>query len=238
MTEWWIGIPDAVTRVDCGGEAHTLRWHAGELHALAHEDVEGERALAALGGEPCACVDVLDAWTRHADDLRVLMLASRGPADELDVPVDREEAEDELVDLLALGGGLADRLVASVAAAWADRSEAELTAVRARLAAALYGRVVPELRRWLGEPSLDIDLEMNDREGERSIRRLDDHRLRVELPFAWISEVWCRGVASVCGRLCLRATIDDRGERWTLHTLGADLLVAQPVTLTVPVSGA
>jgi hypothetical protein len=235
VTAWWVGIPDAATRVDCGGETHTLRWRAGELHALDHEDVEGERALAGLGGERCACVDVLDAWARHADDLRVLVLASRGPADELDPPDDRDEAEDALLRLLTLGGGLADRLVAAVAAAWVDRSEPERAAARARLTAALYGRVLPELRRWLGEPRLAIDLEMNDRDGDRSIRRLDDGRLRVELPFAWLAEVWCRGVASVSGRLCLRATVDDRGERWTLETLGADLHGAQPVKLNVPV---
>jgi hypothetical protein len=69
------------TRIDCAGQSHRLRWEAGRLHALDHEDLEGERALAALGGQACPCVEALDRWARHADDLRVLTLTSRGPTD-------------------------------------------------------------------------------------------------------------------------------------------------------------
>ena len=270
MTEWWTGLPDAETQVGCGGEMHTLRWHAGDLHAVDHEDVEGERALAALGGERCTCVDVLVAWARHADDLRVLTLSSRGAGDQLAVQVDWsgskrggrrggfaisgrssgwtaygpggpgisgwEDAEDELVPLLGLGGGLADRLVASVAAAWArtDRPDEEVTAARARLTAALYGRVVPAMRAWLGEPNLDVDFEMTDQDGQWSVRRLDDGRIRAELPFAWLSEVWCRGVGSIGGRLCMSVTIEDGGEGWRLATLAPDLRTAQLFRLNVP----
>jgi hypothetical protein len=72
--------------IECSGETHRLRWEAGELTALDHRDVEGERALAALGGTRCACVDALDGWARHADDLRVLILARRGPGDEIPSP--------------------------------------------------------------------------------------------------------------------------------------------------------
>lgn len=267
MTEWWVGIPVAETRIGCGGETHTLRWHAGHLHAVDHEDVEGERALAALGGERCACVDVLDSWARHADDLRVLTLASRGPADQLAVQVDWlgssrrgrrrgiaiagppsgwtaygpggpgmggwEDGEDELLPLLALGGGLADRLVASVAAAWArssDRPDAELGAAHAQLTAALYGRVVAALRLWLGEPSLDVELQLAEDDAQRTVARLDDGRIRAELPFSWLSEVWCRGVASIGGHLCLGAAIDNAGS-WTLETLAPDLRTPQQLCL-------
>jgi hypothetical protein len=87
VNDWWTGLPAAETTVNCG-ETHRLRWQAGELRALDHEDVEAERTLAALGGERCTCVDTLDAWARHTDDLRVLVLASRGPADQLAAQTD------------------------------------------------------------------------------------------------------------------------------------------------------
>lgn len=83
MNPWWVGLPSGAATVDCAEHSHRLRWDAGKLRALDHDDIESERTLAALGGQRCACVDVLDAWQRHADDLRVLVLASRGPADPL-----------------------------------------------------------------------------------------------------------------------------------------------------------
>lgn len=81
MSAWWAGVPGAETTVECGGSTHRVRWADGRLEAVDHDDAEGERALAALGGEPCRCVELLDAWARHADDLRVLVIASRGPGD-------------------------------------------------------------------------------------------------------------------------------------------------------------
>lgn len=83
MSSWWAGLPAAQAAVSCGGQEHRLRWQAGELRALDHADADAERILAALGGQRCCCVDMLDAWHRHATDLRVLVLASRGPADQL-----------------------------------------------------------------------------------------------------------------------------------------------------------
>jgi hypothetical protein len=78
---WWRGIPPAVAQVACGGHEHQLRWVAGELLAPGHPDLEGEQILGALAGQRGACLQALEAWARHADDLRVLVLASRGPAD-------------------------------------------------------------------------------------------------------------------------------------------------------------
>src|SRR5262249_13764200 len=130
VSEWWRGVAPAQASVDCGGERHRLRWEAGELCALDHEDPGGERALAAVGGERPLGVGVLDAWQRHATDLSVLVLASRGPSDPLQ-PADEEEtgwvawgpgADDEepagfdLPALLRLGGGLPRRLAAGVVA--------------------------------------------------------------------------------------------------------------------------
>jgi hypothetical protein len=262
MTEWWVGLPAAETRVDCGSETHTLRWHDGELHAADHDDIEGERTLAALGGTRCTCVDVVDAWARHADDPRVLTLASRGPADRLAVRIDwrssfrrgrrgitpvgrtggwmaygpagsgPDEVNDELVPLLGLGGGLPDRLVASVAAAWARRPPEDVAAVRAQLTASLYGRVVTVLRAWLGEPDLDVDVQLSDA-GDASIERLNDGRIRAALPLGWLSDVWCRGVASFGGRLTLSVAIEADGSSWTLQTIAQDLRTVEQLRLAV-----
>jgi hypothetical protein len=85
---WWQGVPPAVAQVSCDGREHQLRWAAGELHAPGHPDLESEKILRALAGENYACLDVLEAWEVHADDLRVLILASRGPADPVAVRPD------------------------------------------------------------------------------------------------------------------------------------------------------
>ncbi len=85
---WWRGVPPAVARVSCDGRKNELRWAAGKLRAPGHPDLESERILSALAGQRFACLDALDAWSAHADDLRVLVLASRGPADPVAVRLD------------------------------------------------------------------------------------------------------------------------------------------------------
>ena len=87
-TPWWRGVPPAVARVSCDGREHQLRWAAGELQAPGHPDLGSERILSALAGQRFACLDALDAWSAHADDLRALVLASRGPADPVTVRPD------------------------------------------------------------------------------------------------------------------------------------------------------
>ena len=82
VTEWWHGFaPAQAASVECGGNRHRLRWENGTFHALDHGDVESERTLAALGGQSCTCLDLVEAWDQHCDDLRVLVLGSRGPTD-------------------------------------------------------------------------------------------------------------------------------------------------------------
>ncbi len=87
-TPWWRGVPPAMAQVSCGGREHQLRWADGELRAPGHPDLESEKILRALAGESYACLDVLEAWEVHADDLSVLVLASRGPTDPVAVRPD------------------------------------------------------------------------------------------------------------------------------------------------------
>jgi hypothetical protein len=82
---WWAALPAAETRIRCGTGEHVLRWSEGRLHAADHADAEGELVLAALGGDKAECVAMLEAWGAHADDLDVLALGPRSPADELAV---------------------------------------------------------------------------------------------------------------------------------------------------------
>jgi hypothetical protein len=54
--------------------------------------------------------------------------------------------------------------------------------------------------------------------------------VHADLPFAWLAEVWSKGLATVWGRFCLDAKSDD-GRRWTLTTVGPDLGDSAPLTL-------
>jgi len=297
MNDWWSGLPPAQAGVTCGGHTHRLRWDEGELHALDHDDLEAERALAALGGERCTCVDVLDAWARHDDDPRVLVLASRGPSDPLAAQADwtaqlggqtaamptgvprsriaprallrlparrraiaaragpgfgsvsnrpvgsgglslRTQAESDLVALLGLGGGVQDRLVATVAAAWAKRFEqpdSALALARPALHASMHGRLGAAVRSWLGRSDLEVELELVSSRHQPTLTDRDG-AVRAELPFTWLSDVWSRGLSIVWGRFCLAATTED-GRAWKLMTVGPDLGPPAPMRIELPETG-
>lgn len=244
MTEWWTGLPPAHATVACSGHTHTLRWQAGALTAIDHGEPEDEATLAALAGESVPCLELLRAWTRRRDDPRVLTLASRGPTDILDVNAgqltrtggsSRRRTETELLRLLALGGGLPDRLQANSAATWARRvhsGHANLESTLPQLHAALYGRTLTAVRTWLGEPRLAIDLTMTKPDDTRALVRGADG-ISVSLPFSWLTDVWARGLAITFGRLCLAAETAD-GTHWNLRTIGADLGETEQITITTP----
>lgn len=302
MTEWWTGLAPAEALVECEGHRHRLRWSRGVLTAVDHDDPESERALAAISGTPCPCIEALDAWTAHATDLRVLVLAPRGPFEGLVpqqgrprrvagytsssvrataammtakapvwgtnapsqgrtvyqgarpmrpgvpgaiTPSGALQAANEaepLIRLLYLDGGLADRLIATVAAHWSARLDAaatgtqdpELALARPALTAALYGRAAGALRTWLRNDDLRVTVTMIDRQGDPSFFRAEDG-VAVALPFCWLSDVWSRGMATVLDRFCLSATIAARGDRirWDLVTVGPEGNTA-PVSIEGP----
>jgi hypothetical protein len=76
----------------CGQGRHIIRWEAGEIRLPHHADPEAELVLAALGGEKARCVELAEAWGRHAEDLSVLAIGPRGPADEIAVSWDDVDA--------------------------------------------------------------------------------------------------------------------------------------------------
>jgi hypothetical protein len=90
----WFGcLPRCEAYLPCGQGLHIVRWEAGELRLLSHPDPEAERVLVALGGEKSRCVELAQAWERHAEDLSVLAIGPRGPADEIAVSWDDVDAD-------------------------------------------------------------------------------------------------------------------------------------------------
>jgi hypothetical protein len=78
--------------VPCGAGRHTIRWEAGSLRLPSHPDPDGELVLAALGGQKARCVELAAAWARHADDLSMLAIGPRDPADQIAVCWDDVDA--------------------------------------------------------------------------------------------------------------------------------------------------
>lgn len=78
---WWAPFGPAEASVGCADGTHVIRWADGGLHALEHPDAEGELVMAALGGETSGCLDYLQAWGAHVDDLDALMIGPRSADD-------------------------------------------------------------------------------------------------------------------------------------------------------------
>ena len=89
---WFHCLPGCETQVPCGRGTHAFRWEAGSLQLPEHPDVEGELVLAALGAEKARCIELAQAWGRHAEDLSVLAIGPRGPADQIPVSWDDVES--------------------------------------------------------------------------------------------------------------------------------------------------
>jgi hypothetical protein len=89
---WFHSLPSCDAHVPCGQGRHIVRWEAGALRLLSHADPEAELVLAALGGEKARCVELAEAWGRHVEDLSVLAIGPRGPADEIVVSWDDVDA--------------------------------------------------------------------------------------------------------------------------------------------------
>jgi hypothetical protein len=105
---WFTSLPPCETLVPCGQGQHAVRWEAGELRLASHADLEAELVLVALGGEGARCVEIAEAWLRHAADLTVLGLGPRGEADEVAVSWDDVDAAGQAarsVSVLGYGAG-------------------------------------------------------------------------------------------------------------------------------------
>lgn len=102
--DWFTCLSRCEAVVPCGSGQHVVRWEAGALRLDSHADPEAERVLAALGGGKARCVEVAEAWTRHAADLTVLSVGPRGRDG---IVVGWEDVDAAGQDLAAAGGGFA-----------------------------------------------------------------------------------------------------------------------------------
>ncbi len=104
----WFGcLASCQAYLPCGQDRHIVRWEAGELRLLSHPDPEAELVLAALGGEKARCVEVAQAWARHTEDVSVLAIGPRGPADEIAVSWDDVDAAAQAAERRGQAGQLA-----------------------------------------------------------------------------------------------------------------------------------
>jgi hypothetical protein len=266
-------LPRALLDLDCQGETHQLAWSKGAITTLDHADPEGERMLAALGGEPSRCIAILDAWHRHENDLRVLALTPRGPGDLLSHQLQDgipgiqpamsrrrglsfrgasfgssssgwvtgyisgspgagqrapEEGPLDLTDVLALAGGLPERLAAGVLAHWTDRvAEGDAAGHRPALQAALYGRAALAVRAWLGG-QIEVEVSMTEPDEPLVLHR-GREGVHLALPFRWLTQVWAPGLSNTAGRFVLDATL----EQGQLALLTADPDGGSPTTMTL-----
>jgi hypothetical protein len=90
---WWAAFGPAETRVTCEGRRHLIRWADGRLTAASHPDAEGELVMAALGGETARCLEIVQAWGAHDDDLDVLAIGPRSAADVVGAVMPGDDAE-------------------------------------------------------------------------------------------------------------------------------------------------
>jgi hypothetical protein len=150
---WYQSLPPARAQVPCGAGTHDVHWGAGQLALPAHPDLEAELVLIALGGDKPLCLEVAEAWDKHADDLDVLMAGPRSASDEVTsgwdagsehraillgrlpgspgigtgrIPEELArliQSRAEILRLLALGPALQFRLAGAVAAAWSGGRE-------------------------------------------------------------------------------------------------------------------
>ena len=101
---WYRGLPTLTTEVACDGQRHRITWREGELRLEDH-DALAEQSLAALGGTPPICVELLEAWRaeRGSEHLLELFLARETLSpDDLTLRKRRHEAELESARRMAL----------------------------------------------------------------------------------------------------------------------------------------
>jgi hypothetical protein len=141
---------------------------------------------------------------------------------------------DEVLDLLALGGAVTQRLVAEILATWSLRltgDEAGTAGYRPAITAALYGRLLASVRTWLGDDGTAVELEMIGPTVTPSMARRDGV-VHARLPFAWLADIWVKDLAVVLGRFSL-GTVQSEVGRLRLATVGPDCTEVRPVTVSL-----
>jgi hypothetical protein len=134
--------------------------------------------------------------------------------------------------LASLGHDLALRMAATVTVHLLEEDETPpgTTPARAALEASLWGRAASTLRTWLGDPTLNVVLDVVEPDQPCALEQLPGHQLRIALPLRWVADVWARDVALVAGRFSL-SIIDASEQEVLLETVGADLGSPRPLRI-------
>ena len=146
---WFDGLPPVTVKTRCGGRLHRITWRRGKL-VLEDHDLLSERSLTALGSEPPACVQVLDAWRRmRSPELlyEFLLRENTMPADELAFRRSRFEAKLHRLNT-------PPPVPPQAAAAWRQAMQASLEREKQVWDTVLIEALPAELRRTLALSAL------------------------------------------------------------------------------------
>lgn len=130
----------------------------------------------------------------------------------------KPDTEQLLGALLTLGGGLPERLVATVVAGWADHLAAGTAPAAAvpALTAALTSRATAAVRQWAHNPTAEVAVTMLPPGSTGTLETVGD-RVTLALPFSWLADVWVPGLAVLLDRFTLGVAADSR--RLVLDTI-------------------
>lgn len=225
---WYQHVPPVSALIPCEGDEHRVTWRWGKFKVEDH-DLGSERAMLALGGEPCGCLQALQLW-----------------GDQFGMRPDQFEEMRRRVGAWAvllpkaLDGPREVGMALSLERAWRKSRYLDM-----------QGRLLEKQVRDKALPALRAHLTAAKQEfGARTIRgvqvkhiaagqlvriegRMDSVSVSatVSLSSDWIVYVWGRGMAVVDGALVVEATGADpvavRAVRW--QPVAREPGVAEPV---------
>jgi len=191
-------------KVRCSGSLHTISLIDRGALVLHDHDIEAERALVALGGEPCRCLQVLDAWRKRD---RAKLPGQLRPA--LDASIARRETRREnrsFTDPL-----ISKSLVSRAALRSASVATAELKKCSYRRSETRWAGGDHVARAHVGEPGISGDsVRVWSENGKWSGT---DSYVTASVPLNWLRRVHRRGLASIDGVFVLDILDDTNPEK-------------------------
>lgn len=237
MTRWYDGVSPVSAVVSCRGERHRLTWRRGRIVAEAH-DLGAERALAALGGGRCSCVELATAcqgglgvddlfllWTEQAEPsvgtsqalerwMRRAGAASRSVREPL-----VEERRSALLASLPLE--LRRRLALGVFRAVAREPDRDRSASHPGFAPIFASLLQGAVRRSALADRGDLHWRLAVADG-RAVVEPWGRGVALTLSAGWVADVWAWGLAVVDGRLVAEAT-----RRWSVDRVGVRVVAGE-----------
>ena len=213
--------------VEVGSECHRITWARGRV-VLHDHDLEAERVVQALGGEPCPCLSVLDACREPSSNIRrpthrITLAQAVAKVKGLSAyPAAAKPQQDRMIAMMRqqyVRQMFPDELLAVLSDAWAVRRER-------RFRRPLPPRQPPDLEQRL-QAAVAPACQQGMRRARRDLRayatftiecwkRVPDEplllkgmldstggTLALSLSADWLNRVWIRGLAVVDGHFVL-----------------------------------